>query len=377
MFGRPVKLFRLFGFTVRVDASWLIIAALVMWTLASGVFPSYYKGLSPAAYWRMGLAGAVGLFVSIIFHEFWHSYIARRYGLPISGITLFVFGGVSEMTEEPGSPGVEFVMAAAGPLSSFLLAGVFYVVFLVMRGSTPLPVHAVFAYLSYINVLLGAFNLLPAFPLDGGRVLRSILWHTKGNLRWATRLASRIGSAFGGGMVVLGIVAFVAGNIIGGLWWFLIGMFLRNASQMSYRQLLLRRALEGEHVGHFMKPELVTVGPSVTLSQLMDDYVHKYPYKMFPVVDQGKLTGVVTIDKLKEVPRGEWGTRTVKEIVETCTEGNTIDPQDDATRALEKMNRTGSSRLMVVDHGRLVGILALRDLLQFLSKKLDLEAAEA
>jgi len=377
MFGRPIKLFKLFGFTVRVDASWFIIAFLIMWTLAAGLFPAYYKGLSAGTYWWMGIAGAAGLFVSIVFHEFWHSYVARRYGLPISGITLFIFGGVSEMTDEPQSPRVEFFMALAGPVSSFVLAGIFYLIFRAVRASMPLPVHAVLAYLAYINVLLGIFNLLPAFPLDGGRVLRSILWYAKGNLRWATRIASRIGAGFGVGMIVAGIVTFVAGNFVGGMWWFLIGLFLRNASQMSYRQLLIRRALEGEHVGHFMKPELVTVAPTVTLSQLMDNYVYKYPYKMFPVVDQGRLAGVVTINQLKKVPREEWDAHTVKEIAGTCTEGNTIDPDADATKALEKMNRTGTSRLMVVDHGKLVGILALRDLLRFLSKKLDFEAAEA
>jgi Zn-dependent protease/CBS domain-containing protein len=377
MFGRPVKLFRLFGFTVRVDASWLIIASLIVWTLAKGLFPSYYKDLPVSTYWWMGLAGAVGLFVSIVFHEFWHSYIARRYGLPISGITLFIFGGVSEMDEEPENPGVEFFMALAGPVSSFVLAGIFSLASRSMRSSLPLPVYGVLSYLAYINVLLGFFNLLPAFPLDGGRVLRSILWHIKGNLRWATKLASRIGSLFGAAMIVLGIVSFVSGNVVGGVWWFLIGMFLRNASQMSYRQLLIKRALEGEHVGRFMKPELVTVTPSTTLSQLADNYVFRYPYKMFPVVDEGRLAGVVTVDQLKVVPREEWNGRTVKEIAGTCTEVNTIDPEADATKALEKMNRTGTSRLMVVDHGKLVGILALRDLLSFLSRKLDFEPAEA
>ncbi len=377
MFGRQIKLFRLFGFTVRVDASWLVIAFLIAWTLASGVFPSYYKGLSTSTYWWMGIAGAAGMFVSIVFHEFWHSLVARRYGLPISGITLFIFGGVSEMTEEPESPTVEFFMALAGPASSFLLAAIFYAVSRAMAAGTPLAVHAVFAYLAYINVLLGLFNLLPAFPLDGGRVLRSILWRARGNVRWATRIASKIGSGFGAGMIFLGIVTFVKGNLVGGVWWFLIGMFLRNASQMSYRQLLIRRALEGEHVYQLMKSDLVTVEPSLTLARLMDDYIYKYHYKMFPIVDSGRLYGVVTINQLKEVPRGEWSFRTVMEAGGTCSEGNTIDPAEDAIKALEKMNRTGTSRLMVVDRGRLVGIVALKDLLTFLSKKLDFEPPEA
>jgi len=377
VFGRHIRLFRLFGFTVRVDASWLVIAFLIAWTLASGVFPSYYKGLPTSMYWWMGIAGAAGMFVSIVFHEFWHSLVARRYGLPISGITLFIFGGVSEMTEEPESPTVEFFMALAGPASSFLLAAIFYAVSRVMAAGTPLAVHAVFAYLAYINVLLGLFNLLPAFPLDGGRVLRSILWRARGNVRWATRIASKIGSGFGAGMIFLGIVTFVKGNLVGGVWWFLIGMFLRNASQMSYRQLLIRRALEGEHVYQLMKSDLVTVEPSLTLARLMDDYIYKYHYKMFPIVDSGRLYGVVTINQLKEVPRGEWSFRTVMEAGGTCSEGNTIDPAADAIKALEKMSRTGTSRLMVVDRGRLVGILALKDLLTFLSKKLDFEPPEA
>jgi len=377
MFGRQIKLFSLFGFSVRVDASWLIVAFLAAWTLAQGLFPSYYRGLAPSTYWWMGLAGAAGLFVSIVFHECCHSLVARRYGLPINGITLFVFGGVSEMTEEPRSPRVEFLMASAGPVSSFVLAGIFYLCSLGARSGVPLPVYGVIAYLGYINVLLGCFNLLPAFPLDGGRVLRSALWHAKGNLRWATRVATRIGSAFGAGMILVGVVTFVAGNFVGGVWWFLIGMFLRNASTMSYRQMLIKGALEGEHVRRLMKSDLVTIGPSVTLDQLMDDYVYRYPYKMFPVVDGGRLFGVVTVNRLKEIPREEWAFRTVKDVAATCNELNTIEPDADAIKALEKMNRTSSGRLMVVDRGRLVGILALRDLLGFLSRRLDLEPSEA
>jgi Zn-dependent protease/CBS domain-containing protein len=377
VFGRQIKLFSLFGFSVRVDASWLIVAFLAAWTLAQGLFPQYYKGLAPSTYWWMGVAGAAGLFVSIVFHECCHSLVARRYGLPISGITLFVFGGVSEMTEEPRSPRVEFFMAAAGPASSFVLAAIFYLCSLGVRSGVPLPVYGVIAYLGYVNVLLGCFNLLPAFPLDGGRVLRSALWRAKGNLRWATRVATRIGSAFGAGMILVGVVTFVAGNFVGGVWWFLIGMFLRSASIMSYRQLLIKGALEGEHVRELMKSDLVTIGPSVTLDRLMDDYIYRYPYKMFPVVDGGRLFGVVSVNQLREIPREEWAFRTVKDVAATCTEVNTIEPDADAIKALEKMNKTSSGRLMVVERGRLVGILALRDLLSFLSRRLDLGPMEA
>jgi CBS domain-containing protein len=265
----------------------------------------------------------------------------------------------------------------AGPISSFVLAVFFYLILISTRTVWPEPVGAVLLYLASINGLLGVFNLLPAFPLDGGRILRSALWRIKGNLRWATRVASFIGAGFGAGMIFLGIVTFVGGNVLGGIWWFLIGLFLRNASRMSYKQLVIRRALEGEHVDTFMKPELVTVPPSTTLAELMDKYVYKYHYKMFPVVDNEKLLGVVTINQLKEIPKEEWGRRTVSEIAGTCTDGNTIEPHADATKALEKMNKTGNSRLIVLEQGKLVGILALKDMLKFLSIKLDFESSEA
>ena len=355
----------------------MIIAFLVVWSLSTGLFPLYYKGFSKNTYWLMGIAGAIGLFISVIFHEFWHSLIARRFGLPISGITLFIFGGVSEMAEEPRSPGIEFFMAIAGPLSSFALAIIFYLVVLSSGSSWPLPIIAVLRYLAYINVLLGIFNLLPAFPLDGGRVLRSALWKAKGDLRKATRIASRIGSGFGIGMILLGVITFATGNLIGGVWWFLIGMFLRSASLASYKQIQIRKALEGEHVEHFMKTNLVTVSPNTTLSQLVDDYIYRYHYKMFPVVENDRLRGVVSISQLKEIPREEWPQHSAGEIAATCTDGNSVEPATDATQALEKMSRTGVSRLMVVDHGKLVGILALKDLLKFLSIKMDFEPAEA
>ena len=302
-----------------MDLSWLVIAVFLVWTLADGLFPSYYKGLAKSTYWWMGVAGALGLFVSIVFHEFWHSLVARRYGLQMGGITLFIFGGVSEMTEEPKSPGVEFFMAIAGPASSFALAGIFYLAALSIRGYAPVPVQRAFCSISRPSTAFSAFSISsPPFPLTAAGCSGPSSGMRKDELRWATRLASRIGEGFGAAMIFLGIIAFVSGNFISGVWWFLIGMFLRNASQMSYRQLLIRQALTGEHVQRFMKADLVTVSPSVTLSQLMEDYIYRYHYEMFPVVDGGKLLGVVNVSQLKEVPREEWDRRTVKELARTC-----------------------------------------------------------
>ena len=375
MFGRRIKLFKLLGFEVRIDLSWIVIAVLVTWSLAAGLFPHFYPHLQPQIYWEMGVAGALGLFFSIIFHEFCHSLVARRFGIPMKGITLFIFGGVAEMGDEPPSARSEFFMAAAGPLSSILIGVVFYGLYLAGRGGDwPLPLNGVLAYLAYINILLALFNLLPAFPLDGGRILRSILWGVKQNLQWATRVSASIGSGFGVILICYGIFqVFWQNNLIGGLWIFLIGLFLRNAARMSYQQLLVRRALEGERISRFMTRDPVTVPPDISVAQLVDDYVLKHHFKMFPVLDGGRLAGCVTSRDIKAIPKEEWGRETVGQIAERCPPEAVIGPQTDAVKALAIMNQTGLSRLLVAEDGRLVGILTLKDLLAFLSLKVEME----
>jgi Zn-dependent protease/predicted transcriptional regulator len=374
MFGRRIRLFKLLGFEVRIDWSWIIIAILIAWSLSKGLFPAYYKGLSTQTYWWMGIIGAAGLFLSIIVHEFSHSLVARKYGLPMKGITLFIFGGVAEMAEEPTSAKVEFLMAIVGPLSSILIALMFYVMYILgKQGGVAEPIVGVVGYLGWINAILAGFNLLPAFPLDGGRILRSILWGAKKNLRWATYISSRIGSGFGILLIVLGVVQVFRGNFIGGMWWFLIGMFLQSAAKASYQQLITRRALEGEPIRRFMKTDPVTVSPAISLDQLVEDYFYKYHFKMFPVVeDSDRILGCVTTKHVKEIPREEWRQKTVGEVLTQCSPENTVDPQADAMKALSTMNRTGNSRLMVVEGDRLVGIISLKDMLELLSLKVEL-----
>ncbi|MGB7573850.1 MAG: site-2 protease family protein [Thermodesulfobacteriota bacterium] len=375
MFGRRIKLFKLFGFEVRIDLSWVIIAVLIVWSLAIGFFPFRYKNLSVQTYWLMGVAGAVGLFLSIIFHEIFHSLVARRFGIPMKGITLFIFGGVSEMGEEPTSAKAEFLMAIVGPLSSIAIALACYGIHILgLRSGWPESVDGVVQYLAYINGLLAVFNLLPAFPLDGGRALRAILWGLWKNLRWATRVSSAVGFGFGVLFILLGVFQFLTGNVIGGIWLFLIGMFLQNAARASYQQILIRKALEGEPVRRFMKTDPVTVSPSISIRQLVEDYVYKYHFQMFPIVkDSDKLVGCITTRELKEIPREEWGQKTVGELATKCSPGNTIEPQADAMQALSLMARTGSGRLIVVEGNRLVGVITLKDMLKFLSLKLELE----
>jgi Zn-dependent protease/predicted transcriptional regulator len=374
VFGKGITLFKLFGFKVKIDLSWLILGLLITWTLAQGLFPRLYDGLRPITYWIMGIAGAFGLLFSIVFHELWHSLIARRFGLSMKGITLFIFGGVAEMTEEPPSPKAEFFMAVAGPISSIVLGlGLFGIFYIGVSASWPKPVTGVFNYLAFLNLILAGFNLMPAFPLDGGRVLRSVLWGWKDNIRWATQISSKIGGAFGIALIVIGVLELFMGNLIGGVWLAVIGLFVRGASQSAYQQMLLRRSLEGEKVSRFMKSDPITVSPSISVESLIEDYIYKHHFKMYPVVEEGQLIGCITLNQVKTIPKEEREKHTVRELAENCSEKNTVQPNEDAMKALTIMRKTNTSRLMVVEGNKLVGVITLKDMMGLLSLKIDLE----
>jgi Zn-dependent protease/CBS domain-containing protein len=374
MFGKGITLIKLFGFKVKIDLSWLILGLLITWTLAQGLFPNYYEGLQTVTYWMMGIAGALGLLVSIVFHELWHSLIARKFGILMRGITLFIFGGVAEMTEEPPSPKAEFFMAVAGPISSIVLSlGLFGIFYLGINVEWPESITGVINYLAFLNLILAGFNLLPAFPLDGGRVLRSVLWGWKDNIRWATQVASKIGGAFGIALIALGVLELFLGNLIGGVWMAVIGLFIRGASQSAYQQMLIRRSLEGEKVRRFMEPDPITVSPSISVEDLVEDYIYKHHFKMYPVVEDGRLIGCVTLGQVKTIPKEERKDHNVRELAEDCSEKNTIGPDEDAMKALTTMRKTNSSRLMVVEGNKLVGVITLKDMMGLLSLKIDLE----
>lgn len=372
MFGRRITLFRLLGIPIRLDVSWFIVAALVLWSLAGGLFPASYPHLTPSAYWVMGAAGTLGLFASIVVHEFFHALFARRQQIPMQGITLFIFGGVAEMGGEPPSAKAEFVMAVAGPLASIGIA----VLSLALAGlgaGWPTPVTGVLTYVGLTNAVLAAFNLLPAFPLDGGRIFRAALWHWWKDLRRATKAATSVGSVFSTVLMLLGVVRLFAGDMLGGIWSILIGMFLRQAGAASYQQVLVRRALAGEPVRRFMTAEPVTVRPDLTLAELLDGYFYRYHHHLFPVQDNGHLLGAISSQELKRVPRAEWPRRTVGATAVPVGPDNTIPPDADALQALAVMKRTGQPRLLVVDAGRLAGIVSLKDLLDFFALKMELE----
>jgi len=288
---------------------------------------------------------------------------------------LFIFGGVAEMEAEPARPKVEFLMAVAGPLASLLLAGVFWQTEgLAEAWDWPLPVIGVLHYLGLLNRVLAVFNLVPAFPLDGGRMLRAALWHWMGDLQRATRIATRIGSGFGLALMILGGLTFIQGGFVAGMWWILIGAFVRSAAAGSYRQLLVSEALRDKPVRELMTADPVTVSPDTSIDRLLEDYVYRHHYKLLPVVADGRLAGCVTLRDVKQVPRERWSYTAVADIAAPCTPSNSVSPDTPASRLIADMGKPGAAgRYMVVDDGRLVGVISLRDLSEYVALKLELE----
>ncbi len=374
VFGRRLRLGTILGFEVGIDASWIVIAVLLTWSVAAGLFPARHPDLSAPTYWAMGIAGAIALFLSVVLHELSHSLVARRHGVEMRGITLFLFGGVAQMGSEPQTPRAEFLIAIAGPIASVAIGGLFFLLGLASAAvSAPIPVTGVLTYVGLVNMILAVFNLVPAFPLDGGRVLRAVLWHFKHDLRQATRIASQIGSGFGMVLIVLGAMSLIDGNLIAGMWWMLIGMFLRGAARKSYQQLMVRRALEGEPVSRFMCADPTTVSPDISLSSLVEDYFYRDFHTFYPVVGPDGLVGGVSLRQVKDIPRERWTDSTVGDLAEPLSESNTIQPDTDAVEVLSSMQKTGVSRLMVLEDGRLVGIITLKDLLRFLALRIELD----
>jgi len=374
MFGQRLPLFRLFGFEVRFDLTWLIFVALIVWSLSVGYFPSMYEGYSALTYFSMAIVGAIGLFASIVLHELAHSLVARRFGMEIRGITLFIFGGAAEMADEPPSPRAEALMALAGPAVSLALGVILYAVSSALDAAgAPDPIIGVTAYLGGINLILAAFNLIPAYPLDGGRVLRAALWAWRRDLHWATDVAAQVGGAFGLVLVALGIFEVVIGRVGDGMWLFLIGLFLRAAAAASYQRMVARETLTGIPVASLMTRAPVAGTPDACLSDLVDSHFLGRSLKLVPIVDNnGRLVGSIDARQVKAIPRADWASTRAVDVMTPISRENTIDALADAATALERMQGAGRSRLMVADGDHLEGILTLRDMLQALNLRRDL-----
>jgi Zn-dependent protease/predicted transcriptional regulator len=370
---KGVNLFRVLGIQISLNYTWFIVFGLIVWSLASGYFPYHYPGLSRSAHWMMGFLGAVFLFLSVLAHEVTHSYIAKKEGMDVSEITLFIFGGVSQLTKEPEDPQKELKVAIGGPASSLVLALIFWIL---SKATSPFPDLLLYTgllnYLAFINLALAVFNLIPGFPLDGGRVLRAIYWRKTNNLRKATQIASEAGKWVGVGIILLGLFWILAGNLIGGFWFVIIGIFLRSAAEGGYQQAVMKGALEGVKLKELMSRGVISVQPSLPIDRLVEDFYLTYKHNTYPVIDSDRIIGIITLKQVKEVPRSQWVEKTVRDVMMPLREDITLDPDGEAVDALQKMIRSGEGRLPVVKEGKAVGMISRRDILNLLEIKTDL-----
>lgn len=363
MFNTSLRVFRLWGIPVEINLSWLIVLALMTWTFATAFYPDALPDGTKTELWLLGLASAILLFVSILLHEFSHSLVAARNGLPIRKITLFLFGGVAQMERDVDNPTLELKMASAGPAMSLLLAGVFFALSKIFEQHR--LTYLLTNNLASINLLVLVFNMVPGFPLDGGRILRAALWRKTGNVQKATRIASRIGSAFAIILMIYGVINLFAGIVIGGLWLVFIGFFLKQAAQSGYLLVTLQQTLGELRVADVMRSPVVTVDAATSLRELVDGYFLKHHYSSFPVLHEGRLAGLVALKDVKQVEMERWDEARVSDIADGGVVDYALRPEQPAETLVGLMMKKGYGRLPVVDaDGRVVGIVSRRDLME-------------
>jgi Zn-dependent protease/CBS domain-containing protein len=354
-----ITLGRIGGIEVRINWSWLVIFALIVWSLADGVFPSQNPGLSGGVHLAMALVAAVLFFASLLLHELGHAWEARREGMEIDGITLWLFGGVSQFKTQFPSAGAEFRIAIAGPLISLVLGVVFV---LVALAGLPSAVDGVAAWLGYINLALLVFNLIPALPLDGGRVLRGALWRARGDLGWATRIAADIGRGFGYLFIAVGIAMFIFEGSFSGAWLAFIGWFLLQAATAEARYVATAAALDGLRVRDLMVRNPVTVDGDFTVGQFMDEVARSRRFTTYPVVDGERPIGLLAFSSVAALPRSEWDSRLVRDAMIPLDRVPLITEDATAVEALNALSPPTSNRGLVVENGHLAGLLSITDL---------------
>ncbi len=369
--GASFKIGRIFGIDIGVHWSWVLIFVVVTWSFATGVFEHFYPGWSTAQRWAGGAIVSAIFFLSILAHELSHAVVSNRNGLPVRDITLFVFGGVSNLTREPDTPGLEFKIAIVGPLTSLALGGLFAVGWAIFRPSYD-GIAGLSANLALINVSLAAFNMLPGFPLDGGRVFRSIVWARNHNRLRATHTASRLGEWIAYGVMAIGVLYTLFGNF-GGLWFLIIGFFLRNASAASYEQLLLETTLSNIKVADVMRRDVPRVSPDVTLYDLVHEHLLRGSARCFAVDAGGDFAGLVTLTDVRKVPKDQWPATSVYRAMTPATKLHTVTPEESITKVLQLMTLHDVNQLPVM-HGRdLVGLVTRGDVMRFIEVRKDLE----
>ncbi len=372
MIRNSVPLGRILGIRIGLDYSWFLVFALLTWLLATNYFPEEFKGWPLALYWVMGAITSIMLFVSVLLHELGHSVVALGYGVPVRSITFFIFGGVSQIEAEPPSATAEFLIAIVGPVISVGLGILFYALEPVATFSQPL--FGLVKYLAYINLALGLFNLIPGYPLDGGRVFRAIVWGITKNMHRATVIAANAGRLFGLLFIFFGVLQMFSGNLYGGIWIAFIGWFLDSAATAHLQQATLQGLLAGHRVSQAMRSHCETVPADLTLQRLVDEHVLGGGARCFLVDRADHTVGLMTLHRIKEVPRQEWSTKTAAQAMVPLDRLKRISPDAEIWTALEEMDRDGVNQLPVMRDGQVVGMLGREDVITFLHTLQDMAA---
>jgi len=368
-------LFHFFGFPVKADASWFFLSVLIMWTLASRAYPALYPGQEAGTYQLMGFLSLLGIFVSIIAHEVAHAVIAEYYHMPIESITLFIFGGVAEMKGEPSHPKGEFFMAIAGPVMSVLM-GVFFLAtaHFAQQYAVPGPMHRILTYLGDLNFMIAGFNMIPAFPLDGGRALRAVIWKVKDNMVLATRISYELGAIFAYALLCFAVWRIVMySDTTSGIWLGIMGFFIHGAGSYAVRQTESRSLLSTEKVTRFMHCQVATVSPDLTVADFIENHVYRHYQRIFPVVDDGRLVGVVHLQKVAALDRAKWPWLHVASVMEPPDAQNVVPPDTSAADAMDKMQKSRKGQLLIASGEKFMGVIAYRDLATYLSVTLKID----
>ncbi len=356
---------KIFGVSIRVHFSWFLIFLLITWTLAASFLPSQYPTLSVTLYWVLGAISSLLLFVSVLVHELAHTYVALKKGLPVSNITLYLFGGVSQIEAEPSDPKTEAQMSVVGPLTSFAIAAISAAAwFLTITLNLGPAVEAPLFYIALINILLGAFNLLPAFPLDGGRLLRAGIWHWKKDLVPATRLAVTISKLFAYGIIGFGFFSILFINLISGIWLIFIGWFLKSGADQGLKQTIIMQAISDLKVNEIMTTLVSSIPAGKTVQEAETEFFDAAKHGGFPVIDGEKIVGIVTRTDLKTVADPEKGTRRIEEIMTPRSKLVSVKPQESVADAFMKLSKYDIGRLPVVENEAVVGIITRSDVIR-------------
>ena len=356
-----VQIARVIGIPIYLHFSWLIIFGLIVWTLSTGYFPTQYPDLPASSAWAKGLVASLLFFVSILLHELGHAVVALRHGLRTRSITLFIFGGVAQLEKDPKDGRAELWMAAAGPLVSLALAGLFYAF-----ASLPFvgaSAAAVAKYLALINLILALFNLVPAFPMDGGRLLRGALWGPLGKAR-ATRIASGAGTLFAFFLIFAGVFSLLRGDSLGGLWYILIGWFIKDASSASYQQVRLDEVLRGVTVRDAMVEAVATVPGSGSVAEAAREYFMRTGYGSYPVTRGEAVVGLLCLKDVLRLSAEEREATSVQGAMRPLTQALVTDPDAPLPLAIARMAQAGTARLLVMHGERLVGLLTMNGVIR-------------